>query len=79
MDAYAKKMKIIGDSVAHLMEHFDSVQIICTSRDKDRSTCQLYDNGDGCIYSRLGAVREWSIVQEECAKSFAQGRLLGDE
>lgn len=44
---------------AQLMEHFDSVRIVCTSH-VEGSTA-LYTCGGGNIYAQEGSVKDWVI------------------
>lgn len=56
---------------ARLSEHFDSVQIICTRRDKSGGT-PLTHAGKGNWYAREGSVREWLTVMDQRAREMVK-------
>lgn len=51
-------------------EHFDSVRIIAV-RKLDNSDSRVVSSGYGDIYSQLGAVREWMLIQDQRARNEA--------
>lgn len=56
----------LKEAVAHLREHFDSVQIVVTRYNTAPSggTVIRY-KGSGNYYARIGSVTDWLITQEE--------------
>lgn len=55
---------------AHLMEHFDSVQIFVTRHENKHTRGMNW--GDGDLYSRLGITREWIETQSEYVREHAR-------
>lgn len=50
-------MKLVDKALAGLSEHFDSIQIIATRHDGDKTI--MLDRGTGNWYSRFGAGQLW--------------------
>jgi hypothetical protein len=71
-----KRETMIRAHACQLSEHFDSVQIIATSRAPEGHTI-LSHWGKGNWYAREGSVREWLSVQEERTRE--QVRKENDE
>ncbi len=59
----SSKGEILTSHCAQLTEHFDSVQIIATSRDDEGNTT-LHVMGLGNWYARFGSVQAW-VAQED--------------
>lgn len=59
--------------VAQLMEHFDSVQIICTRFEAKAGKTSCASRGDGNWYARVGAVREWLIRDDQATREDVKG------
>ncbi len=59
MNPMDPKDALLATLVSQLMEHFDSVRIICTSHE-DGSTV-MHTCGGGNIYAQEGSVKDWVI------------------
>lgn len=59
-----KDLEFLKNKVAHLMEHFDSVQVFATKTDHDAHETRLYDCGRGDWYARFGAAKMWVKTEE---------------
>lgn len=59
----------IKKALSELGEHFDTVQLIATCHDK---TTPWFSYGTGNFYARLGACREWLIVEDELTRQGAR-------
>ena len=66
-----RDLRTLDRLLAQLSEHFDSVQIIATRHERDRTISA--NRGTGDWYSRYGAVREWLIQQDERAREQIRG------
>lgn len=62
--------------IASLMEHCDSVSIIVT-RKAEGDSWSMLASGDGNVYARAGAMREWLVRDDEGTR--AQKRREWDE
>lgn len=75
LDADVRKL---DNHIAALMEHFDTVQILCTRYDsKDKSTTQV-SRGAGNWYARTGQMQEFLLkadteTQETIARQMDNG------
>lgn len=58
-------IRIANQHVTRLMEHFDSVQLVCT---KDGHDCTLkVAQGGGNVFARMGSVQAWlDEMQLDC-------------
>ena len=56
-------MSPVDKAVDQLGEHFDTVQILVTKREGDRTFAACRQSG--CIYARYGQMREWLITVDE--------------
>ena len=61
------KVSVMDRHVAALMEHFDSVQILCSVRIPDGSGTQGFARGGGDWYARQGLAHEF-INREEATE-----------
>lgn len=82
-DPRPELMKKLKAAVAALAEHFDSVQIIATKSGilmgkSERGTAKL-GVGEGCYFSRVGAVREWLLEMDENTRVDARRNGSGDD
>ncbi len=68
---------ILQQVTAQLLEHFDSVRIICTSH-VDGSTA-LYTFGGGNIYAQEGSVKDWVIRMDALEDNRARVRVEQSE
>jgi len=64
-----EKDKILEKSVAQLMEHFDSIQILASFKGENGNTCSI-SRGSGNYYSRLGLAHEF--IQIDKARTYEQ-------
>lgn len=51
--------EVVQLHVAQLMEHFDSVRVICTAHDGGLTS--MHTHGGGNIYAQEGSVKDWII------------------
>ncbi len=67
-----KMLKLLSDTSSLLGEHFDSVQIIATTRNPDEpSESVRFSSGSGSFYERFGALREQMLAWEQDMKEKA--------
>lgn len=65
--------ELLDKAAEALGEHFCSVQIIATTNNTTgTNTCAAMQASAGSLYERIGATREWVLVQDEYAKSYAR-------
>lgn len=64
-DQRDKKMQLLKNQVAVLMQSFDTVQIFCTKHEggDDPKTFE-YQTGDGNFMARYGQVRAWILSED---------------
>jgi hypothetical protein len=62
-EANDRALAVVKQHSAQLMEHFDSVQIICTKYDGDTTVRLSW--GGGNHYARTGSVIEWLDSQTD--------------
>lgn len=70
--------KLVGDCVARLGEHVESVEILVTYRNKDGNESG-YHKGSGNWYARYGQLREAMLVWDEYARIEARQRTQTEE
>lgn len=63
--------KLVKDSAAKLIEHFDTVQIFVTRHRGDLETTQSFEYGEGNFYARLGHITEWISMQDQFQRNAA--------
>lgn len=68
---------ILKQHALQLVEHFDSVQIVCTKR--HQSGTLIVPRGEGNWYARYGSVRDWVLRQEEDSKCSVRRDNEGEE
>lgn len=57
---------IVRSAVAHLAEHFDTVQVFVTRRaDNPEDGTHHYQWGAGNWFARYGQIRQWSVKEDE--------------
>lgn len=59
-----RDLKILKSHTAQLMEHFETVQILCSRHIGDDGTVSC-TWGSGNWFARYGQVKEWITKQEE--------------
>jgi hypothetical protein len=64
----------VDESVAKLLEHFDSIRIFVTRHNGQESETESYDSGGGNLYAQLGQIQEWLTFQDQYARSFAASK-----
>ena len=71
------KSELIGQHVAQLMEHFESVRIIATHNALDGSgDYVLTSGGGGSWYAQMGSVQTWysGKLHKEAGHHFTMGQ-----
>jgi len=62
---------LLDKHASELGEHFESVQIIVTTHEGSEGISGMASSGAGSFHARLGAVREWSIAQDQYVRTRA--------
>jgi 5'(3')-deoxyribonucleotidase len=62
-DDYDRSVEMIDKHVRELGEHFDSVQIMITTKHNDSTRC--FQRGCGDWYARFGNAKAWVVREEE--------------
>lgn len=75
-DRQIEDCKLLDNSVAVLMEHFDTVQIVATRHGIDGTCCAA--RGAGNIYARAASIREWLVKDNEESRQMMRPRENGD-
>jgi len=65
-DPSPEQQKIIQQAVDQLREHFDSVTILVTKDEVDRTTNAVGGGGD--FFARYGMIKHWLMREEEKTK-----------
>ena len=60
-----KLMAMLSRTCDGLMEHFDAIQIVASTRNQDGTA--LFHSGKGNYYARRGMVQEWIIHETEAS------------
>jgi hypothetical protein len=75
MSEQQQLLHLIQRHMAQLSEHFDTVQIFCTTKNEE-GTLSVFD-GSGNWYARYGQVTAWMKAEEQ---EFGKNRTrLGDQ
>lgn len=75
----AEMFAILEKHAAHLMEHFDAVQIVATRSSEDEGSAFL-ECGMGNHFTRRGLVEEWLLREKEKSRiQVNQEAADGDE
>lgn len=53
------KSIILEKALNLLIEHFDTVQILCTNHKPDENATDCYSRGRGNLFARLGYAKTW--------------------
>lgn len=68
---------IVENACTLIVEHVESVQVVVTIHSEDWDSSRSITCGRGSLYARLGAVREWLLMQDEYIRDHA--RKTADE
>lgn len=71
--------KAVDELVSKLLEHFDSVRIFVTRHDGAERETEAYDSGGGNLYAQLGQIREWNVLQDQFARTYADQKQRESE
>lgn len=70
--------RLLNAAMKILVEHFDTVQIICTVDGNRPGMTTMRDKGAGNAYGRVGSVRDW-LLREDAETQQRAIREMGDE
>lgn len=73
-----ERQRVLQDHVAMLREHFDNVQIFCSSVD-DEDTTKYHAAGSGNYFARLGQVRDYVTKRDALDEAQFLNKALGED